>query len=402
MSGNFEVLLTYDFLDNPRHHKRPTDASYFDWMFDEVAEHGPATVMFRANLAGRTYYPSKVFSPFDRSCCFRDEWHVIADSLERMDPMRECVRAARERDLPVMIWVNWNEWQCFRHGSVHLVDPVWYDNPTKYWANRDRSRFYHGMPVWGDEEVRERLLAMASELVAYEADGIYLSQRTHSWQPGYPTPGTREYHEGDDFGFDDVVVDEYQKRHGVNIRYQDFDVEEWHRIKGEHFTELLRHTGKLCHDAGQRLIVGTSADPYTGTITNCHMMHSCKYLREWKRWVDEGIVDGIASEMCNKYESIVEIGDISQMKAALDGSGKLYPWSIPVYMDRDCVSPPFSMAKWRTKKAEECAQQVRMAKDAGAAGVVVHEFYWHFFIDTDGEDIGFGPLPQRDLWQTLK
>ncbi|MFH0964409.1 MAG: hypothetical protein V2A58_10405 [Planctomycetota bacterium] len=402
MNRDFEVMLTYDFSDNPRHHKKPFDASYFDWMFDEVAEHGPATILYRANLAGRTYYPSKVFSPFDHSCCFRDEWHKLADVLDRMDPMRECVRAARERSLPVMIWVNWNEWQCFRQSAVHLVDPVWYANPTKYWASRDRSRFYHGMPVWGDEEVRARLLAMAMELIAYGSDGIYLSTRSHSWQPGYPVGDSRQYKEGDDFGFDDVVVEEYRRRHGLNIRYQDFDVEEWHRIKGEHFTELLRRTGKLCHDAGQRFIVGTPGDRYSATITNCHMARSCLYYKEWEKWVDQGIVDGIASEMCNSYESVVEIGDISEMKKALGKKGKLYPWSIPVYMDRNCIAPPFSLVKWRTKKPQEIVRQARMAKDAGAAGIVVHEFYWHLFIDTEGEDIGFGPLPQRELWKALK
>ena len=43
-----------------------------------------------------------------------------------------------------------------------------------------------------------------------------------------------------------------------------------------------------------------------------------------------------------------------------------------------------------------------MARQEGAAGTIVHELYWHFFIDSQGEDLGFGALPKRELWATLK
>ena len=85
------------------------------------------------------------------------------------------MEAARRHSVPIWGWVNWNEFQCVRRDYVSLVDPVWYAAPRKYWCSRDGSRFYHGIPDYGDAEVQERLAAMTGELLGYGVDGLYLS-----------------------------------------------------------------------------------------------------------------------------------------------------------------------------------------------------------------------------------
>lgn len=407
MKSDFEILLTFDLGMNARYNARPVDGAYFDWVFDEIAEHAPDrfVLLYRANLAGAVFYRSQVFKPWDETCAVRSEplmdYLRIAEMMKRCDPMAEAVRAARERDLPIYVWLNWCEFHAVRQNALRLVDDYWCERPRKYWTTRDGSRFYHGIPVFGDPEVKTRLLAMLREVSDYGPDGVYLSSRTHSAQPGYPIAGSQDDCQDVAFGFDDVVVEEYRSRYGVDIRYRDFDHELWHRVKGDHFTQLILESGRFLHERGQTFVVGIPPDRWSLVPGDSHAHRSCRLYKDWETWVAEGGVDGLCAEQPTIRDRNERV-DIQLFKDTTPPGTKIYPWCPAIWFVNK-GGPPFSIVNWENRTVDELRSELTAMRDQGAAGVVVHELYRHLFIDTAGRDIGMGqPPPMREYWDALK
>jgi HEAT repeat protein len=97
----------------------------------------------------------------------------------------------------------------------------------------------------------------------------------------------------DEFGFNEPIVAEFKRRHGVDIRTEDFDREAWARLRGEYFTQFLRELHTALAAEGKRLSIVLSPDdphlpqnwggmPFPGTG---HI-----YL-DWENWAKESIVD---------------------------------------------------------------------------------------------------------------
>jgi len=80
-------------------------------------------------------------------------------------------------------------------------------------------------------------------------------------------------------------VAEYQKRHGVNILEEDFDLETWRALRGEYFTALVRELSQAIHGRGKRFALGTSRGDYIGfPLGNMKL--------EWRKWIGEKLIDG--------------------------------------------------------------------------------------------------------------
>ncbi len=61
---SFTIFYPWDPSDPPRYHNAPVDRDYFDWLFSNLAGTG-VTFLYRCNLSGRAYYPSKLLQPWD-------------------------------------------------------------------------------------------------------------------------------------------------------------------------------------------------------------------------------------------------------------------------------------------------------------------------------------------------
>ena len=44
----------------------------------------------------------------------------------------------------------------------------------------------------------------------------------------------------DEFGYSPPIVEEFRRRHGVDIRHEEFDRDAWRRLRGEHVTAFLK------------------------------------------------------------------------------------------------------------------------------------------------------------------
>jgi len=405
-----EVFYTFDPTDPSRYHRKTIAGDYFDWLFEMLAGTG-MVLLFRANLAGRCYYRSRLMSPFDHeSVNHRNPdakiFDRVADMMDACDPLAEAVRAGERHDVPVWIWWNWNEWHNVRADWIDVNDRVWYDMPRRYWCSRDGSRFYCGAPDWGHQDVVQRLLGLARETLDYGVDGMYLSMRSHSWWPCFPAPGWDEHLEP--FGFNDSVVETYQQRHGVDIRYEDYDEEKWLRIKGEQFSNVVGRTGAAVHTAGKRFILGTEPDrtslmagfgqgPATKQITPYLKLH-----KDWERWVTDHSIDGLCAEESCPPKLKIEGGDIAPFRETLPPEFPLYTWvDTARWINRG--GGPFSLLNWDPHPVEDVIRQIEYGRDAGAAGVFLHSLYHFTACDSDGESLGgYGVLPRTEYLDAIR
>ena len=409
-TDRFKIFYTFDPSDPSRGHRTVIDASYFEWLFDLLGGTG-ITFLYRVNLCGRAYYRSRLLSPFDQATvdAYNPDaqyWRKTAAMMETCDPLAEAVRAARQRGIPLYVWWNWNEWHNVRRDFLDLNDRTWYDKPRKYWCTRDGSRFYCGAPDWGDAEVIERLLGLATETLEYGADGFYLSMRSHSWWACWPSPGWETHLEP--FGFNDSVVRAYRTRYGVDIRYEEYDEEKWNRIKGEQFTAFLSRVGATVHRYGKPFILGTQPDRYalmTDFESRSQPRPGGKHLhlyKDWETWAASGSVDGICSEESCPRELSIEGASMEPFRRTLPATFPLYTWTDTArWINRG--GGPFSMENWDPQTVDGLLKQIDWAKDQGAAGIFLHSLYHYTSSDSDGRSLsGYGVLPRTEYLDALR
>ena len=148
-------------------------------------------------------------------------------------------------------------------------------NPQYQLVDRTGKRYHYGVLEWGYPEARRYWTNIVQDIVGrYDVDGVYIDTRTECMAPDF----------ADQFGFNDPVVDEYKRRHGVDIRTEDFDLEKWRALRGEYLTQLLRECSALIHAKGKLLSMGTARGDYVGfPLGNMKL--------EWKKWITERIID---------------------------------------------------------------------------------------------------------------
>ena len=100
----------------------------------------------------------------------------------------------------------------------------------------------------------------------------------------------------DEFGFNQPVVDEYQRRYGVDIRTQEFDRSLWRYLRGEYVTQFLRELKTALQGWGKKL--GVRLNPREPNFTDRwnvpqYLLTAGRIYLDWERWVREGIVDDI-------------------------------------------------------------------------------------------------------------
>jgi len=101
----------------------------------------------------------------------------------------------------------------------------------------------------------------------------------------------------EEFGYNDIVVEEFRRRYGQDPRQEPFDRAAWQRLRAEYVTAFLRELSGRLHAAGRQL--GVALDPQD---THCPAPWPCaardlapagRLYLDWETWVRERIVDEI-------------------------------------------------------------------------------------------------------------
>ena len=252
---------------------------------------------------------------------------------------------------------------------------------------------------------------MTGELLGYGIDGLYLSTRSHSWYACFDTPDWDAHLEP--FGFTDRVVADYRSRHGADIRYEPYDTEEFYRIKGEHFSEVITRTGNQMHGAGKPFVVGLSPDRYELCVAfGDGKMPGGPHLllyKDWERWAADGAVDGICAERACPHEVILDAPPLELFRRTLPDGFPLFLWLDNArFINRDFG--PFHLGNWDRYSVDEVVDMVSAARQAGARGAFLHSLYHYTSFDSGGESIGgstdgstgYGVLPRREYLEALR
>lgn len=224
---------------------------------------------YRVSVCGAEAYRTQVMTPADRRafagyegkrildgpCANLPSAHTrMADVLEQIDPLEACARYGRKHGLPIYAWVT--AWDSLYYATP---DEFFQKHPEYTWVSRDGKRHIPGVPCYAYPEVRAYRLAQVRELLAYDVDGIMLSPRSHSPWPGRNAPsdeiGARDY------GYNEPVVAEYQRRYGKDPRTaarDSLDELRFVQLKGDFFTSFLREAKAECDRAGKKLVMLTS------------------------------------------------------------------------------------------------------------------------------------------------
>ena len=155
-----------------------------------------------------------------------------------------------------------------------------HDHPEYQLVDRQGKKYHYGVLEWAYPEARDYWLKdLKLILDKYEVDGVYVDTRTECMSPEF----------ADQYGFNEPIVQEYQRRYGVNILEEDFDLEQWRALRSEYFTLLLKEMSQLVHARGKQFCVGTSRGDYIGfPLGNMKL--------QWRQWISERIIDELLME----------------------------------------------------------------------------------------------------------
>lgn len=174
-------------------------------------------------------------------------------------------------------WNNWENryWKFDSNWRSPCISKFTAAHPECVMVDRSQMNRNWGTLEFAYPEARQYAVAYNRWFLEnYSFDGIYIDFRNEFSRPVF----------ADQFGFGQLIVDEYQRRYGTNILKEQFDLERWRRLCGEYLTQFIRELSAMAHSKGKALLVGIPQGNYIG-LPNGNM-----YL-DWQNWVKEHIVD---------------------------------------------------------------------------------------------------------------
>ncbi|MDY7011221.1 MAG: hypothetical protein SVV80_10795 [Planctomycetota bacterium] len=295
-----------------------------------------------------------------------------------------------------------------QNGSNDMASVLCETHPEWQVLSRDGGEYYQGVFCFAYPGVREHKLAMLTELVRYDIDGVFLSTRHHSrtqefWDKSMEyIDGKITFEELDgyadrvrgNFGFNDPIVEEYRKRYGVDIRTEDFDKDLWNRLRGEYLTVFLTEARRLLSLHNKRLSMMVK-DENRGLSIGGHQLGWIlgDLYTDWEKWVQDAMID----ELCIYDEERLTWWDFKQENwwgGVLDFVDKyrnvagdkvslllwLDLWTAewrtnPTYLERygSPAKPWHRSAYADTKPPEVIEKMMTAALESSADGFTLHE-----------------------------
>lgn len=223
--------------------------------------------------------------PWDRGQAALKQWRDATQKAWENGVLKTALEAAKAEGMQIQMWFCIYDEGCPAEVLYQDTIPFHYQSPFTQqhpeYNSCDRSlsesgrRYHWGVLELAYPEARRYLLEQMRRFSdAFAFDGVFLSVRTHTPPPDY----------ADQFGFNQPIVDEYQRRYGKDILRQSFELDKWRDLRGEYLTQFLREAKAHLKTRGQKLSIGVAQGEHIGPPFG-------NMTIEWQKWVAENIVD---------------------------------------------------------------------------------------------------------------
>ncbi len=95
----------------------------------------------------------------------------------------------------------------------------------------------------------------------------------------------------DDYGYNAPVVEEYRRRHGVDILAEPHDKDLKRAILGDGYTRFLQEAAALIRDRGAKVQHHLTAEDLKLSTLEGHDLQRLGIQWQWERWIEENLVD---------------------------------------------------------------------------------------------------------------
>lgn len=272
---------------------------------------GWSHVYWRVFDAGRATYPSKLrlahMHP-EADCYFSPQTDADRQVVRAVDPSLTPERSAEIlKQLEPIDYAAFDSLAAaveYGHGiglkihawaSLNEEDHAWgwpsefsKAHPEYRWVRRD-GRVYHSQLSFAFPEVRQYMLGLMEEILAYDVDGLFLD-----W---IRTGDVRDNPQTDpagvaDNGYERPNIDAFQAEFGVDPQEVANDDDRWVRVRAQPQTDFMRDLRKLVNGRSQQTAICALTahpwhlrghDPIDGNLRGL--------LLDVKTWADEGLID---------------------------------------------------------------------------------------------------------------
>ncbi len=178
-------------------------------LFDNMALSGFDATIWDCFWCGTTLYQSSKFPVFTNAARWENRFG-LAENLRKFDPLSLATKLGKERNIQVLPYFRLLE-EAYTPNDGH---EFFRNNPEFWWQSRCGMYRMIGWPCYNYPEVREHMLSRLDDLVGHGATGVLFGlARTHI--PYYVA--YRQGEDGETFGFNKPVVEEFKKRYGIDL-----------------------------------------------------------------------------------------------------------------------------------------------------------------------------------------
>jgi uncharacterized lipoprotein YddW (UPF0748 family) len=210
-----------------------------------------------------------------------DHWYIKALKAVEGDMIATLIKGCHEAGLKVYAYQS-----IFDLGSPTSVlyggsapfpwqSQFTIEHPEYLTESRDGQKRQWGVLCYAYPQARQYMISIFQHALSkWDFDGVYVCTRTHSYPAEF----------ADQFGYNQPIADEFKRRHGVDIRTQEFSRPQWWDLQGEYLTQLLRELRAAT--AGKEIVFAMPRSDSIGPPYGNMRL-------DWRTWCQEKLVDGI-------------------------------------------------------------------------------------------------------------
>jgi hypothetical protein len=312
---NLEFTMAVDYFDLIWQSEELFLEEQINRFLGECAERGISKVQWRLSGCGNLLYhtqtpdrygnkpfPADVPAPYAN--LHKPIYEKCCKVMEKIDPLEVAVRIARKHGLKIHPWLTLFD----DYGYGLNISSLVHEHPEYCWKSKNGNDHYLGVLSYVYPEVRKFRMRQIEEILRYGADGLYLSNRSHSRPAEYHRKIRKFMDENTDkpysewikanqsfirkvqgnaqeqYGFDPPAVEAFREKYGVST---DENPDTWWRFRGSYFTSFLKEVSEKVKQENQQLGFGLRYDP------DCpHFVYGNRFFN-WKTMSSGQILDEI-------------------------------------------------------------------------------------------------------------